>query len=141
MAPDGSRWLQIAGLGWLAGLVRLGWLAGLAGLGWSGLAGLAGWAGLAGLAGLGWLGWPGWFCESSKIIVFDNVCKSHVSKILCFTMNTARNDIEIWSIENTAFLKRKNCGRANRNKTPTTRSPIRVAKNHFPAIGRSLTTI
>ena len=77
----------------------------------------------------------------SKTIVFTMMNSPMFNKTLFFTMNTAGNDIKIWSNENTAFLKRKNCGRANRNKTPTTRSPIRVAKNHFPTIGRSLTTI
>ena len=80
MAPDGSRWFQIAGPDWLAGLVRPGWLARLAGLGWAGL----GWLGW--LAGLGWLGWPGWFCESSKFIVKTMVCETHVSKSMCFAM-------------------------------------------------------
>ena len=84
--------------------------------------------------------------ESCWIHVFENNCFCNdefdkINKTLLFTMDTASNDIKIWPNENSAFLERENCGRANRNKTPTTWSPIKVAKNQLSTIGGSLTTI
>ena len=71
----------------------------------------------------------------SKRLCFTVTNWPMFSKTLFFTMETACTALKIWSTKKTIFLKLKNCGRAIRNKTPTTRSAVRVVKTRFAPIG------